>query len=113
MATATAITFGSALYNGFKNEYTTMQHSDKKGLSRLGQGFKSFGKGVVDSFEEGGVKKNTSVALIHDGELIIPKKHVKEVVNQSSKAKQVSKRKTKKVSKAYADKESCSCSKSH
>ena len=92
MATATAITFGSALYNGFKNEYTTMQHSDKKGLSRLGQGFKSFGKGVVDSFEEGGVKKNTSVALIH--------------VNQSAKAKQVSKRKTKKVSKAYADKES-------
>ena len=100
MALVTAFTVGSGLYGGFKNEYNTMSHSDKTGLARVGQGFKSFGKGFVKGaigFEEGGTCSSTGMHKLHKDEVVIPKNKVKKVLKESKTAKEISKRRGKPV----------------
>ena len=106
MAAVAALTLGPAVLGGFKKEIDVMSKDHTKGAwNRIGHGFKAFGSGFIDSLETGGVKEGTSIALVHHGELIIPEEHVNEVITQSKKAKVLSKRKAKRVSKADALKE--------
>ena len=46
-AAKAAYDYGPAIYSGLKNEVKTMKHSKKHGLAKLGQGFSSFGEGIV------------------------------------------------------------------
>ena len=54
-AAKAAYDYGPAIYSGLKNEAKVLKHSKKHGLAKLGQGFSSFGEGVLDSITGGEV----------------------------------------------------------